>query len=230
MLNEPIKSDYVSVVYNEKDKPITQYPDLLTKYLVNRYNLSRGQKMLDLGCGRGEFLRGFIRCGLKGYGVDGSLAAKSICPDAEILQSDLEKQVLPYKDNMFDIIFSKSVLEHLYCPEKLVKEIYRVLKPGGLVITMTPDWQSIYKIFYDDYTHRRPFTLTSLELIFKINGFRDVKVQKFRQLPFLWKRPWLNTLSKIISLVTPRSLSSRSKLVRFSKEVMLLCSAVKPTK
>ncbi len=224
------KKDYVSVVYNEKDKPFTRYPDLLAKHLVAQYRLPPGRKILDLGCGRGEFLRGFIRCGLKGCGVDGSLAARLLCPEAEILQADLETPPLPYADNCFDIIFSKSVLEHFYHPERLVKEIYRILKPGGLVITMTPDWQSIYKIFYDDCTHRRPFTLASLRTIFMINGFQDVEAQKFRQLPFVWGRRWLNPLPGIISLVTPRCLSSRSKLVRFSKEVMLLCSAVKPEK
>ncbi|MBU1086372.1 MAG: class I SAM-dependent methyltransferase [Candidatus Omnitrophica bacterium] len=230
MINESKKDDYISLVYSEENKPFTEYPDLLTKYLVARYELIKGNKILDLGCGRGEFLRGFIRSGLNGHGVDESLAAQSICPEAEIVKSDLEKQALPYTDNSFDIIFSKSVLEHFYYPEKLVKEIYRILKPGGIVITMTPDWQSIYKIFYNDYTHRRPFTVVSLQTIFNVNGFNDVKVEKFRQLPFLWKMPGLKLLSEIISFVTPNSLSSHSKLVRFSKEVMLLCSAVKPTK
>jgi len=104
--------DYVAVVYNEEDRPFTQYPDKLARYLSSRYKLPKGIKVLDLGCGRGEFLRGFIRCGLNGYGVDQSVIAKSICPEAEILQSDLENKPLPYNDNSFDAIFSKSVLEH----------------------------------------------------------------------------------------------------------------------
>jgi len=228
MLQQEKKRDYVSVIYNEKDKPLTQYPDLLTKHLVEKYKLLKGKSVLDLGCGRGEFLRGFMHCGLKGYGVDEALAAKSICPTAKILQSDLENEPLPYEDNTFDVVFSKSVLEHFYYPEKLVREIYRILNPGGLVITMTPDWQSIYKIFYEDYTHRTPFTVASLQNIFKINGFNNVKAQKFRQLPFLWKMPWLNPLCAWVALATPRNLSFKSKLVRFSKEVMLLCGAVKP--
>jgi len=227
-LPENKKRDYVSVIYNQKDGPFTQYPCLLTECLVKRYRLSVGQKMLDLGCGRGEFLKGFIRCGLEGHGVDKSLAAQIICPEAEILQSGLENDFLPYKDNSFDIIFSKSIIEHFYYPEKLVREMYRILNFGGLVIAMTPDWQSIYKIFYEDYTHRTPFTVNSLKDIFKINGFNDVKAEKIRQLPFLWKMPWLNSLSAFISLVTPRKLSSCSKLVRFSKEVMLLASDIKP--
>lgn len=220
--------DYVSVIYNKEDRPFTKYPDLLTRHLVTRYGLAKGKKILDLGCGRGEFLRGFIRCGLDGYGVDQSLLAKTIFPEAEISQSDLEKAPLPYKDNSFDVVFSKSVLEHFYYPEKLVQQIRRVLNPGGLVITMVPDWQSVYKTFYEDYTHRSPFTYTSLRDIFIINGFNNVQVEKFKQLPFLWTMPWLKLFSGLVALVTPLWLSPYSKLVKFSKEVMLLCSAVKP--
>lgn len=227
MLSANPQRDYVAVVYNEEDRPFTQYPDKLACYLSSRYKLPKGSKILDLGCGRGEFLRGFIRCGLNGYGVDQSFIAKSVCPEAEILQSDLENEPLPYDDNSFDVIFSKSVLEHFYYPEKLVTEIYRVVKPGGLVITMVPDWESVYKTFYEDYTHRTPFTANSLKDIFLINGFDDVKVEKFRQLPFLWSLPWLRPFAAFVSLTAPRVLRPRSKLVKFSQEIMLLCSCVK---
>ncbi len=228
-MSRPEKKDYVSVTYNEEERPYTQYPRLLACYLVTRYGLS-GDKILDLGCGRGEFLKGFILCGLDGYGIDKSPTAKSFCPEAEIVQSDLEREPLPYNDDSFDIVFSKSVLEHFYYPEKLVQEIYRILKPGGLAITMVPDWEAVYKTFYEDYTHRTPFTLVSLRDIFIINGFDDVKVEKFRQLPFLWAMPWLKPFSMLVALITPKALSSYSKLVRFSKEIMLLSSAIKPKK
>jgi len=219
--------DYVAVTYNEKDRPFTQYPDKLARHLSSKYELPKGSKILDLGCGRGEFLRGFMRCGLKGYGVDQSAIAKSICPGAEISQADLENEPLPYNDNYFDVIYSKSVLEHFYYPEKLVMEIYRVVKPGGLVITMVPDWEVVYKTFYEDYTHRTPFTINSLRNIFLIHGFDDVTVEKFRQLPFLWAMPWLRPFAAFVSLIAPRVLRPYSKLVKFSQEIMLLCSCVK---
>jgi len=222
------KRDYVAVTYNENDRPFTEYPDKLARYLVQRYNLTAKQKLLDIGCGRGEFLRGFMRCGLQGYGVDQSMLATNICPDAEIKQSNLEKDNLPYDDNFFDVIFSKSVLEHFYYPENLVQDIYRVLKPGGMVITMVPDWETIYKMFYEDYTHRTPFTNTSLKDIFVIHGFDDVVSEKFRQLPILWEMPWLLPISKVVAAITPENMKKHSKFIRFSKEIMLLCSALKP--
>ena len=223
------KKDYVEIIYNTNDRPLTEYPDKLTKYLADRFCLIEGAKILDLGCGRGEFLRGFIRSGLLGYGFDQSDSAKELCSEAEIKTGNLEKK-LPYEDNSFDYIYSKSVIEHFYYPEKLVEEIYRVLKPGGLVITMTPDWEVIYQMFYEDYTHRTPFTRKSLINIFLIHGFKNVSCEKFRQLPFLWKMPWLWPMTSLIAWFCPDWMKKSSKLVRFSKEMMLLCSAVKPEK
>jgi ubiquinone/menaquinone biosynthesis C-methylase UbiE len=222
--------DYVSVVYNVADKPFTQYPDQLTAYLVERYKLRPQQKLLDLGCGRGEFLRGFSRCGLDACGADQSLAAKRLCPEADIRTVNFETSPIPFGDCEFDVVYSKSFIEHFYYPEKVVCEIYRVLRPGGMVITMTPDWEHNVKIFYEDYTHRTPFTLSSLRDIQLIHGFEDVRVERFRQLPFLWRHPWMKPLSQIVALTTPRSASKHSKLVRFSKEVMLLATGIKPLK
>jgi cyclopropane fatty-acyl-phospholipid synthase-like methyltransferase len=86
--------DYVAVVYNEQDRPFTAYPDELARYLWNRYSIQPGTKVLDIGCGRGEFLRGFMRCGAKGYGVDRSRAAETLCPEAELRIADLENDLL----------------------------------------------------------------------------------------------------------------------------------------
>ena len=65
---------------------------------------------------------------------------------------------------IFDVIYSKSVIEHFYYPEKILKEAYRVLKPGGIIITLTPDWEFIYKSFYEDFTHRTPLPHYPLEI------------------------------------------------------------------
>jgi SAM-dependent methyltransferase len=228
--------NYVSFYYSDDDnssepvryRPDSGYPDLLAIYLSEKFCLKKGSKLLDIGCGRGDFLRAFIRYGMVGYGLDRSLAAKQTCPDAEILQADLENEQLPYDDNTFDCIFSKSVLEHFYFPENLVQEIHRVLKPGGTVITMVPDWQSQHRnVFYRDFTHRTPFIPSSLRDIFLLMGFSDVKVERFTQLPIVWKWPMLKILTSVLALLTPDFLSDHSKFIKFSKELMLLGYAVK---
>lgn len=220
--------DYVSVVYSERERPFTEYPERLARYLSERYRLDSRHRLLDLGCGRGEFLRGFARCGVQAYGADQSTAANKLCPDAEIRVADFEQGTIPFADEFFDVVYSKSVLEHFYHPERLVRDIFRVLKPGGLAITMVPDWEHNFRIYYEDYTHRTPFMLSSLRDIYLIHGFEQVRVERFRQLPFLWRLPWLSPFCALLAMATPSAARNHSKLIRFSKEVMLLASAVKP--
>ena len=226
-------NNYLEVVYDEKTRPLTGYPNLLTKYLFKRFNLQEGQSILDIGCGRGEFTNGFINCGLKAYAVDQFDTCKNYFPKVILKTSDIENDGIPYPDKMFDVVYSKSVIEHFYQPEILVKEMMRVLKPGGLAITLCPSWEYNFRFFYEDYSHRSPFTRTSLNDILLAHGFKNVEVNYFIQLPILWKYKFLKPLSTITRKLIPdsfydkTSVSSFNKWIRFSKEIMLLSSARK---
>ena len=219
---EPVVG-YLRVVYSEKQRPYTSYPGKLCKYIADEYFNGGYKTVLDIGCGRGEHLREFQKLGYQVKGIDLSEEAKELSKDIDIDIIDIEKERLPYEDNSFDVVFSKSLIEHLNNPENFMKEAYRVLRPGGRLITMTPDWESVYRTFYEDYTHRTPFTENSLRDIHQIFSFTKVGVEKFRQLPFLWKYPWLSIFSRLFSYFP----KSDIKLIKFSKEVMLLSWAEK---
>jgi ubiquinone/menaquinone biosynthesis C-methylase UbiE len=154
--------DYVRTIYSKENKPITGYPQKLISYLYNLFNMAENKKLLEVGCGRGDFLNAFSKMKLRTYGVDISDFAKEFCHNSEIKTANLENERLPYGDNTFDYVYSKSLIEHFYYPEKIYREIFRVLKPGGVVITLTPHWKYIYKSFYEDYSHRTPFTIESI--------------------------------------------------------------------
>ena len=79
--------------------------------------------------------------------------------------------------------------------------------------------------FYDDLTHIKPFSKVTLENCYKMYGFENCKVEKFYQLPFVWKYPFIKYLLKIFSFFIP--ISSKIKFLRFSKELMLLGFASK---
>ena len=128
LLNFMSNQKYVDVVYNEKDKPFTDYPSKMIKYLIKKYNITEESKVLELGCGRGEFLNEFYNNNMISYGVDISSYAKEKFPHLNISSVDMLKNSLPYPDNSFDVIYSKSFVEHFYYPEKIFQEAYRVLK------------------------------------------------------------------------------------------------------
>lgn len=168
--------------------------------------------------------------GSPGSGVDRSTAASKYCPEAELATSDLEKDGIPFPDDHFDVVYSKSVIEHFRDPDKLAQEMMRVLKPGGLAITLCPAWEFNYRIYFEDYTHRTPFMQSSLRDVHLINGFDEIVVERFRQLPVLWGAGRvLLPLAELTRLFTPSFLRRHSKWVRFSKEIMLLASARKPS-
>ena len=186
-------ADYLKVVYDTKSHPQTTYPGKLCSYLFHTFQMQKGQKFLEPGCGRGEFLEEFNKLGLDCYGIDVSEYSGSMCPDVEVKKKvDLENDAWPFPDNYFDIIYNKSLMEHLRNPDRFLEEARRVLKPGGKIICLIPDWESNYKTYFDDFTHRTPFTSVSLSDIYKITDYNNIKVYKFRQLPIVWRYPIIN--------------------------------------
>jgi len=220
-------SRYLSFMYNESVKPLTGYPQKLAKHLIQHFHMKMNDRILDVGCGRGEMSRSFQELGLSVSAVDISDMALEYAPTIDFRVADIDGR-LPFESDSFDIVFSKSVVEHLHRPEDLMAEVYRILRPGGQVITMCPSWIHQYREFYSDYTHRRPFTKESLSMVQSISGFREVRTEYFRQIPVIWRIPSLLVLSEITRMLVPRAIGRGIKWVRFSREIMLLSVGVKP--
>lgn len=214
-------SNYLDVIYNKEERPLNSYPSKLIDYLIKNYDLKIGAKLLEPGVGRGEFLNEFKKRGFDCYGCDLSHQAGIEAEEIEIKTGiNFNKDKLPYTDNYFDIIYTKSLMEHLENPEYFLYELKRILKPGGKILSLVPDWESNFKIYFDDHTHKTPFTLESLKNIFKICGYTKVNVVKFRQLPIVWKYPIINFISSILAPFIP--VRTKNKFLRWSRELMLI--------
>jgi SAM-dependent methyltransferase len=192
------------------------YETKLCKFIFDNY-LELNRVLLDVGYGGGIHLKEFEKLGLMTLGVEKKDGYNA------------EYQKLPFLDESIDYIWCKSVLEHIQNPENILKECYRVLKKGGKIIILTPDWESIYRDFFIDYTHVVPYTKKSLIAMLKDFNFKQVKVSKFYQLPFLWKYPFLRYFVKFIAFITPdcfkwkdEELVQQRVFIRFAKELMLL--------
>jgi len=231
-------SEYLSVTYSPTRAPFGDYPAKLAAWLLASVYKKPG-RLLDLGGGRGDYLNAFSKLGFDVVGVDISPRANELTKGHKVEILDLEKDDLPFLPETFDFVFSKSVVEHMRNPMCLLSKARQVLRPGGVAVIMTPSWAHTYwGPFYIDHTHITPFTATSLSDALAIAGFESIAVSYFYQLPFLWRYPFLKPLVKLIAVLPLPYRPYQSafwpdgvnKLIRFSKEVMLLAVAKKPEK
>lgn len=106
-----------------------------------RLYLSKSDKIIDAGCGFGKWVIYLHRLGYNITGIDSSkLAITKLREFDSTLQVELgDIQNIPYPDNYFDAYISIGVVEHFEeGPKKALKEAYRLVKPGGLIIVSVP--------------------------------------------------------------------------------------------
>jgi ubiquinone/menaquinone biosynthesis C-methylase UbiE len=100
------------------------------------------RRVLEVGCGVGTDLLQFARAGASVHGVDLSSRSVGLARqrlelygyEGEVREADAE--ALPFRDETFDLVYSWGVIHHTPDPPQAVREIYRVLKPGGQICIM----------------------------------------------------------------------------------------------
>ena len=129
-----------------------QYVEAVLKRELERRGWRKAPRLLDLGCGDGNNLLWLGAYAERLYGSDynpvRTARARARCPDATVYMADLLEY--PTVDDAFDVIFFNHVIEHI--PEDMLalETVWRILKPGGLLILGTPNegawwWQLAYK-------------------------------------------------------------------------------------
>lgn len=136
-------------------------------------SLKKGSVVLDVGCGQGDFLLACKNAGLACVGVDISKDWVSHCKKLGFDSKQVAQSgKLPFKECSFDVVFLQSVIEHLDDASTSMQEFKRMLKPGGLLVISAPTPEDA---FWDDPTHKRPYTPKALKTLFQISGFSQVR-------------------------------------------------------
>lgn len=143
--------------------------------------------LLDIGCGTGIALRSAREKGFVPHGIDISEHAIEACIsdgiDATVADANVR---LPYDDDFFQAILALDVIEHLDSPPVLCREMYRILKPGGVAIVTTPNINALSRFILrdkwlglSDPSHLVFFSRYTLEYLLSHTGFEVLQSQTY---------------------------------------------------
>jgi SAM-dependent methyltransferase len=131
----------------------------------------RRPRILDVGCGTGANLLMLSKYG-DAEGVDISADALAFCRERGL---DHVKQGagedLPYEDGTFDLVTAFDVVEHMDDDLAGLKEMYRVLRPGGHALLFVPTFMFLWGVQDDVSNHRRRYRLPELRRVLEHAGF-----------------------------------------------------------
>jgi SAM-dependent methyltransferase len=158
--------------------------DLLEHNLREHGLASRDLEILEIGCGAGGMLKPLQRYG-RVTGMDFSQEAMRYCR-----QRGFKRVVtglgdaLPFDDHTFDLVALFDVIEHIPDDAEVLREVKRVLKPGGRAFISVPAYQFLYSQNDRVVHHLRRYTAKGLRRVVQSAGLREEKITYFNTFLF----------------------------------------------
>jgi len=192
---------YYSLTFNRFENMYCSIVDIVKIKKIRKYK--KKGKILDVGCGSGDFLVNIKKRGWVVYGVDTSREACKLANEKlkqNIFNSELEECHFP--DAYFDVITLWHVLEHVYNPNQLLTEVNKILKKDGILLIEVPNIENpVFKLTKEHYfaldipRHLYHYTPKTLEQMLNKNGF-VISKRSFPSLgsPFNLFKSYLNLL------------------------------------
>ena len=143
-------------------------------------------KILDLGCGTGNLSSQLLECvPVDSVGIDKSLHMlnKANKKSLRVLCGDADHSILPFKDNSFDLVIGAFVIHHIKNTRALIRECYRILNNGALIIITSSHVQienlhPVLRNFFPSLVEldkKRFPKLTELDALYQSAGFKSIK-------------------------------------------------------
>ncbi len=189
------ESYYFSKARDIDPSGYTDYFSQCTPVIINEYfhilqqhsRQTNDLHFLDIGCGPGKVLKVAKDHGWRAVGLEIShwSAEMGKKEGLEILEGTIQDAAFP--DEEFDIISMFDVLEHLPSPKDYVREIYRILKPGGVVVAETPNiegffashWYKEQSELVKPHAHICLYSPETVKRLFRSAPFSKITIKTF---------------------------------------------------
>ncbi len=224
---------FYSLISNNYESIDGRRTFILKKWVLNNIQNKKGT-FLDIGCGNGRFL---IACKYKGfgtYGIEGSVAARSVASKKELFIYTKDFLSQEFKSKKFDVVTLWQVLEHIDDPNRYLSKIKKIIKKDGLLYIGLPNIESTqYLMFRSRWFHldlpRHMFAYSprTLKAMLKKNGF-DIFYIDYNYLeynPFGFFQSFFNVILPVFNFVykiIKRGKKPHTVLTLFSGFVVLL--------
>jgi SAM-dependent methyltransferase len=145
--------------------------------------------VLDIGCGKGDFL------GVGWIGADFDL--DSLRGLSRVVQVDATRR-LPFRDGSFRGILAKDLVEHLVDPRALLVEAQRVARPGATLVLVTP--RAVPRAVWADYTHVRGFTKDAVRSLLADSGWNVDRISRMGAVPLAGRLNFVAALPALLAI------------------------------
>ncbi len=152
--------------------------DVLDKYLTRPSNV-RQRRILDMGCGTGTMLKYLSRYG-QAEGIDADEDAVSFCHERGITQvQQVSSFPLPFEDDTFDLVTALDVIEHIEDDLGTLRELKRVLRPGGMLLVSVPAYRFLWGAQDEISNHKRRYVAPDMRARLLDAGFKVRRLSYF---------------------------------------------------
>lgn len=178
---EKLYGDYITLGSVPTLRQIERLFPIWDAYYKDYLPRNKSASILDIGCGSGGFIHYLRSSGYRNSsGIDISgpqISAAERLGISGVSQGDFRKE-LESSPSGYDAVIARDVIEHFSKEEALdiFSLIYGALLPGGVCVIKTANAESPFwpRYRFGDFTHESSFTRTSIEMVLRMTGFREV--------------------------------------------------------
>lgn len=161
------------------------------RWTQNQFSKYLSGNILEIGCGIGNFSTYLTHYGkLTAIDINEDYireAGEKVDGYAKVGQGDIEKGKYFFKEKIFNTIVCINVLEHIKDDTQALKNIYKLLSPGGYLILLVPTHKLLYNLIDESIGHFRRYERVKLQQKLKEKSF---EISKIRNLNFLGGIGW----------------------------------------